>query len=185
MGDPVQKLDLTREAQKLRRAIDMECDVEAERLRLAMELEDNAKTYLWDLNSQIAAKETKKIIATADSKEPPTTASVTVTALRPPKNRGLLEIVESDCALLAGKQADYASEQDPWVNFRESAEFVNKTRGLNVTPLDIAYMLLGVKISRLRNLGQRRPMNESITETLKDLRGYSAIIQAMEEETHG
>lgn len=84
--------------------------------------------------------------------------------------------------MLEGKQADYASSHDPWLNFREAADFTNRTRGITINALDVAYVLLGVKISRLQNLGSRVPSNESIAETLRDLRGYSAIIEAMQEE---
>ena len=84
--------------------------------------------------------------------------------------------------MLLAKQDDYATGDDPWLNFREAADFLKKTRGVEMTALDGAYYMLGLKISRLKNLGKRPAKNEPITETLKDIRGYSAIIQAMEEE---
>lgn len=84
--------------------------------------------------------------------------------------------------MLRGKQNDYAKMEDPWLNFREAAEFVSKTRGVEFSYLDGAYYLLGLKISRLKNLGQRDPANESKHDTLQDFRGYAGIIQAIEEE---
>lgn len=84
--------------------------------------------------------------------------------------------------MLLAKQDDYATGNDPWLNFREAAEFMKRVRGLSMTPLDGAYYMLGLKMSRLKNLGKRNARNEPRTDTLKDIRGYCAIIQAMEEE---
>lgn len=84
--------------------------------------------------------------------------------------------------MLRGKQQDYASMEDPWLNFKEAAEFVSKTRGVTFNYLDGAYYLLGLKISRLKNLGKRDPVNEPKRDTLQDFRGYAGIIQAIEEE---
>jgi hypothetical protein len=84
--------------------------------------------------------------------------------------------------MLLAKQDDYATKDDPWLNFREAAEFVNRTRGTTLSALDGAYYMLGLKFSRLKNVGKRRAKNEPRADTLKDIRGYSAIIQSMEEE---
>lgn len=100
----------------------------------------------------------------------------------PKTSRSLLDIVKSDVTLLEKKQHDYANSDDQWKNFREAAEFVRKTRGVEFEALDGAYYLLGLKISRMKNLGKRDAANESRLDTLQDLRGYSAIIQAIEEE---
>lgn len=164
----------------------------ARRLKVAVEADGrrgSAPTVAdpW-AGTQWTEEETRIAIATADSLARQTIVNATVEAVtgtKLPTNRSLLEIVESDCALLAKKQADYANSTDPWLNFRESAEFVSRVRGVQVSALDVAYMLLGLKVSRLKNLGTRAPSNESRLDTLQDLRGYSAIIQAMEEETHG
>ena len=94
----------------------------------------------------------------------------------------LLDVVRSDATLLERKQNDYSTADDPWLNFREAAEFVSKTRSVNFSHVDAAYFLLGLKMSRLKNLGKRDPANESKHDTLQDLRGYSAIIQTMEQE---
>jgi NTP pyrophosphatase (non-canonical NTP hydrolase) len=98
------------------------------------------------------------------------------------KPRTILDIAKDDVALLERKQDDYANAGDPYLNFREAAEFVNKARGTSINALDGAYYLLGLKVSRLKNLGKRKPKNEPKVDTLQDLRGYSDIIQAMEEE---
>lgn len=96
--------------------------------------------------------------------------------------RTLIDVVKDDVSMLQAKQDDYATGDDPWLNFREAADFLKKTRGIEMTALDGAYYMLGLKISRLKNLGRRDARNEPRTDTLKDLRGYCAIIQAMEEE---
>ena len=173
MGDYTGKL--SREGEAARAGVAL-AEQHTEKLRLAKATIDEA----------IRAEATRTMTATAEWEAPPTTASAIATEqVKPPTSRSLLDIVESDCALLAKKQADYANGSDPWLNFRESAEFVSRVRGVKVNALDVAYMLLGLKVSRLRNLGTRVPSNESRLDTLQDLRGYSAIIQAMEEETHG
>ncbi len=91
------------------------------------------------------------------------------------------EILTADAEIYDRKAADYAPGSDPWENFRASAAFMAAVcRGLPEDDLKRATVLLiGVKISRLMTLGLvGKAKNESIKDTLRDLRVYTAILEA-------
>lgn len=76
------------------------------------------------------------------------------------------------------KRGDYASDADPWSNFREAGEHAGLPAG------KIVEALIGVKNARLRNLvdSERSPNNESVEDTLVDRAVYSIIAVAMYRE---
>ena len=71
----------------------------------------------------------------------------------------------------SSKNDDYASSEDALSNFKESAAFAG------VTPAQSAMVLIGTKISRIKNLvnSGSTPNNESIEDSLKDLRIYTIL----------
>lgn len=96
------------------------------------------------------------------------------------------EILRADADVYEKKAADYAPGSDPWENFRFAADFMARVcRGLPEDDLRRATVLLmGVKISRLMTLGLTGDAkNESITDTAKDLRVYTAILEDQQTES--
>lgn len=75
---------------------------------------------------------------------------------------------------LTAKQTDYANE-DPFNNFREAAQ----TAG--ITERQIALALVGIKLSRIRNLEQnnKEAVNEPLLDSYLDLAGYAIILYAL------
>ena len=95
------------------------------------------------------------------------------------------EIFRSDAAVYDRKAADYAPGGDPWENFNFAAAFASRVcEGLAPDDLRRAtVVLIGIKLSRLMTLGLVGPAkNEAITDTLKDLRVYAAILEAQHDE---
>lgn len=89
-------------------------------------------------------------------------------------------ILRADADIYEKKAADYAPGEDPWENFRFAAAFAAKVcRGLPEADMRRATVLLiGVKISRLMTLGLAGDAkNESIIDTARDLRVYTAILE--------
>lgn len=94
------------------------------------------------------------------------------------------ELLEADAELYARKAADYAPDAgDPFENFRSSSSFASRVGGREVRPVDAALVLMGVKISRLQTVGASgKARNEGFRDTLRDLRVYAAIVEALLEE---
>jgi hypothetical protein len=77
---------------------------------------------------------------------------------------------------LTKKNADYAdASTDALSNFKESAVFAG------VTPVQSCMVLIGTKLSRLRNLmlNDKKPRNEAIEDTILDMRNYLIILEAL------
>jgi len=76
------------------------------------------------------------------------------------------------------KNADYATDSDPWTNFREAADQVNQTAS------DVVETLIAVKQSRLKQLfgTDKAPRNESVRDSLLDRAVYCVIALAMYDE---
>ena len=79
--------------------------------------------------------------------------------------------------LIKRKNADYANDVDPFLNFRMSSQVgVDPARGILVRISD--------KITRISNLLDREAQvkDESIRDSIKDAINYLAILQALLEE---
>lgn len=79
---------------------------------------------------------------------------------------------ETALQLMKSKNADYATESDPFCNFRECERFgVPVEKGILVRMTD--------KVSRLLNLISKpgQVKDESIQDTLTDLMNYSNILK--------
>lgn len=91
------------------------------------------------------------------------------------------EILHADADLYERKAADYSP--DParrFENFEEAARFASGVTGKALEPVDVAIVLMGVKLARLRSLGVAGvARNEAVVDTLRDLRVYAAIVEAM------
>lgn len=95
-----------------------------------------------------------------------------------PIDRVLAEML----AINKRKRADYATDEDPWSNFKAAAGQVNQAPGFAVE------VLIGVKQARLKELlfSGREARNESVRDTLLDRAVYSVIALAMyDEELYG
>lgn len=88
-----------------------------------------------------------------------------------PFEAALIAMVETN----RRKRADYASDGDPWRNFKDTARQVNSTPGMSCE------VLIATKQSRLSNLlgTGRNPQNESVEDTVLDRAVYSVIALAM------
>jgi hypothetical protein len=71
------------------------------------------------------------------------------------------------------KNSDYASDTDPYSNFKFACDFAQ-------TPLYKVYLvLLGVKVARLHELLKgKTPKNESINDTFLDFCTYATIMSS-------
>nr|EGQ40473.1 MAG: hypothetical protein J07AB56_12020 [Candidatus Nanosalinarum sp. J07AB56] len=86
----------------------------------------------------------------------------------------LTENVEQDLEVLKKKNQDYSRGEDPFQNFRQVEEkgLVSVEEGIAVRMSD--------KFQRMVNLiesGERAVEDESLSDTLSDLRNYSNILQ--------
>ena len=109
-------------------------------------------------------------------------ASTFISGPTPKKSSNVLEILRGDALTYARKAADYAPNADPNENFRTAATFAARVcRGFPETdPRRAVATLIGVKISRLMTLGLARDaQNESVKDSLADLRVYAAILEAL------
>jgi hypothetical protein len=76
-------------------------------------------------------------------------------------------------ALHDRKNADYASDGNPYSNFEQAAHVVDGFSGVDA----VFAALIGVKLARLRELTSagKTPNNESIDDTRTDLAMYAAL----------
>lgn len=87
------------------------------------------------------------------------------------------EIIEELKKLHHNKNANYATDQDPFSNFKECERMnIPAWKGCLVRMLD--------KVSRLVELSKGKPdmVKESITDSLRDLAVYSIICEILYEE---
>jgi hypothetical protein len=89
----------------------------------------------------------------------------------------LADLFTEDLSIVEGKGADYAKEDDVFSNFRFAAN------AAGVTINQVFLVLYGIKIARLENLlapgpNEPAPRNESVLDTIGDLRRYAAIHEA-------
>lgn|SRR5215471_1767159 len=93
---------------------------------------------------------------------------------------------EYACAVMIetnrAKRSDYASDDNPFKNF----ELVAQT--MQLQDYDRKRDCLGMvirKVSRVINLWDREPENESVLDSYKDLAVYSTLLYAMASEEGG
>lgn len=100
------------------------------------------------------------------------------------------ELLRGDADTYEAKAKDYAPDpNDPFENFSFAGRFAERLvdGALQTTAsrdrLNQVYaccVLIGVKVSRLMTLGLFRPAkNEGVLDTIRDLRVYLAILEAM------
>jgi hypothetical protein len=84
------------------------------------------------------------------------------------------DVFADDLAKLDDKRSDYSKTTDPFSNFHFAAEAAGCT--IN----QVFLMMYGVKVARLENLlnSGSTPKNESVLDTIGDLRRYAAIHEA-------
>ena len=75
------------------------------------------------------------------------------------------EMVREESNTLESKGHDYANK-DILSNFKEAAEFSG------TSPLVVCRVMIGIKVARMKNLIGKKAMNESLEDTIKDLRNY-------------
>ena len=83
--------------------------------------------------------------------------------------------------LLDAKNADYADAEDPFINFKQSADF-------GVDPLVGLFIRMGDKFQRLKAFskhGQLQVKGEGVDDSLRDLIGYCTLALGMIEERKG
>ena len=81
------------------------------------------------------------------------------------------------------KRLDYAGDDDPLSNFRDSANDLGMP---GFGPVEAAYQLLLTKVARLKSLRRNGrmddPANESVLDTYIDLAVYAAIVLTLKKE---
>ena len=78
--------------------------------------------------------------------------------------------------LIKDKGDDYAND-DRLSNFKNTATICG------TTPFQICLNQIGIKISRIVNLMDREPKNESMNDSLQDLITYSYLLKMIYEDT--
>jgi hypothetical protein len=92
------------------------------------------------------------------------------------------DTLRADAALYEKKARDYANGDDPFENFRFAANFTARVcrEMTDHDPRRATVALCGVKISRMQTLGfSGDAANEGILDTIRDLRVYLAILEAL------
>lgn len=84
------------------------------------------------------------------------------------------EIYDKGLEIIAKKGADYANEDNRFINFEKLANLND------LTPQRAFCFYLGIKIARLTELykGKKQPKNESVEDTLLDLINYAVLFIA-------
>lgn len=80
--------------------------------------------------------------------------------------------------IMARKNHDYSSTQDPFINFKTAAE------AAGITPAQAILTLIGMKIARLSQLvgTEKRPLNESVEDSVMDLINYALLLRGVLKE---
>lgn len=95
--------------------------------------------------------------------------------------RSVADLLRVDAETYDRKAADYAEPNDPFKNFREAEQFRAACLRGREPSCEVAssLTLIGLKLSRLKNIGvYNQAKNESVLDTLGDLRVYLAILEA-------
>ena len=80
------------------------------------------------------------------------------------------------------KTKDYANE-DVLSNFKRMSTLISTLLRKEITPSDMAMILVCLKMDRLQNLKGRSPENESVKDTWLDLINYLSLYFALEKES--
>ena len=90
------------------------------------------------------------------------------------------EITGKEWELIVRKGHDYGTEDDRLSNFKRMASY------LGMTPTEIILFFLWHKIDRLWNLARsaKVPQNESLADTITDLRNYAFLLYCHLHESH-
>lgn len=88
------------------------------------------------------------------------------------------EFTSKMSATMFSKAHDYASDDDVLSNFKEVAEAVG------ILPSQVVRVFIHTKATRLKNLlgSGKKPMNESIADTLMDLCNYAILLEMVLKE---
>lgn len=81
--------------------------------------------------------------------------------------------------LLSGKGNDYGG---PEKSFTDIATITSIMRGKKITPLDVAAMLIALKLSRLGNLTRddaSEPVYDTVVDIVKDAINYMGLFEAV------
>ncbi len=87
-------------------------------------------------------------------------------------------ILFGDIQVLLRKAGDY-SPRSAFENFDTASYFTKKVTGTEMDRIHSCLLLIGTKISRIMTVGLNKPKNESLYDTLSDLRVYLAIFESM------
>lgn len=95
------------------------------------------------------------------------------------------EIFKPILKLTESKAHDYACKTDTLSNFKIQAKMQSALLSTNITASEIAFQFIMVKITRLNNLKDKAPQNESVKDTILDLVNYIGLYYACKlEEYH-
>ena len=85
-----------------------------------------------------------------------------------------LRYVEAAAQVLESKGTDYG-----WDNFEKSAKIASVITGKEITAVDVAACLIGIKCARYGNLtiNNFEPLNESVADTVIDAINYFALME--------
>lgn len=163
-----------------------------------MEIDDGQEQYSWNDEADRRIKEDNKTTASAVRKRlieardrvaaraqeefVDNFSNTQVTRLDP--NDPIDQVLEKMVKTNRAKRRDYAADSDIFSNFRDVARMLGIP---GVGAEEIAYILLLVKVARLRSLRVNGrmddPSNESVLDTYLDLGVYSVIVQALRAES--
>ena len=89
-------------------------------------------------------------------------------------HKKMLEWMQETIELLDAKKHDYGLD-----NFIEAAQVGSILTGKQLTPVDVAACLIGIKCSRYGELtaNDKEPKNEALRDTVMDLINYVGLIE--------
>ncbi|MHA2065143.1 MAG: hypothetical protein ACXABY_12270 [Candidatus Thorarchaeota archaeon] len=96
------------------------------------------------------------------------------------RQKHMLELLDKCKAVLGDKKADYGIN-----NFVEAAEFLRLMTNKIISPMDTAYVLMGIKLSRIKTLRKQGlpPVNESLRDSIVDTVNYF-VLETRERERY-
>jgi len=96
------------------------------------------------------------------------------------RQRHMLDLLDKCKSILGDKKADYGIN-----NFIESAEFLRLMTDIVISPMDVAYVMMGIKLSRIKTLRKRGlpPVNESLADSIVDAVNYF-VLETRERERY-
>lgn len=96
------------------------------------------------------------------------------------------QIIRDAAEMLSGKASDYGG---PGKSFSEAAEIATILRGKPITAVDVAGVLVAVKITRLGNLTgeatHKEPEYDTVLNVIQDLINYAALYETLREDGLG